>query len=65
MKFDKALENLERPREIKTLSEIFAISEFAATSTHDVLGLPIEDKHRKIVRRKIRVPIINIGSITL
>lgn len=64
MKFNKALENLERPREIKTLSEIFAVSEFAATSTHDVQGLPIDDK-KKIVRRKIRVPITNIGSITL
>lgn len=64
MKFKKALENLEKSREIKTLSEVYAISEFAGTSTRDVRGLPI-DKKMKIVRRKIRVPIVNIGSITL
>jgi len=64
MKFDKALKNLEKPRRIKTLSEVYAISEFASTSTHDVQGLPTDNK-KKIIRRKIRVPIINIGSITL
>ena len=63
MKFNKALENLERPRVIKTLSEVYAVSEFAATSIQDVTGLPL--KKKKIVRRVIKNPVINIGSITL
>lgn len=57
-------ETIYQKNKKKKLKEEYALSAFAATSARDVEGLQKKIKD-KIIRRVIKVPIVNIGDIRI